>query len=362
LLVSILPWAAARAEWLTDVGGDTAALAKCNQGIRGKVVDYTHNHGHDNRIWSKSLFQKRDLYVYLPPGFDPNQCYPIILWLHGFGQDEQSFLTQVVPPLDRAIVKGILPPVIIAAPDGSLKGKPTFCSTGSFFLNSQAGEFEDFLVYDVWDFVVSRYPIRPERQAHVLAGVSMGGFAAFNQGIKHRECFGVVLGIFPPLNMRWVDTHGKYFTNFDPTVWGWRCKVEHGHEVVARFLGGLVKIRLRQVIDPLFGHGPDAIQAVSRENPIEMIDPYHLREGELEMFVAYSGKDEFNIDAQVESFLYLARCRGLTVKVAYDPNGRHSYGTAQRLFPDILKWLAPLLAPYSPSLTLDCPDGACSPP
>src|SRR5262249_62399560 len=56
-----------------------------------KIVDHTANHGKDNRIWSRSLYQRRDLYVYLPPGYDPSQRYPLILWLHGFTQDEQSF-------------------------------------------------------------------------------------------------------------------------------------------------------------------------------------------------------------------------------------------------------------------------------
>jgi S-formylglutathione hydrolase FrmB len=361
LLISLLPLSTAAAGWFKEeVQGDT--LAKYNSTIFGRVIDYTHNHGRDNRIWSKALYEKRDLYVYLPPGFDRSQCYPIILWLHGFATDEQSFLTQVVPLMDQAMVQGKLPPAIIAAPDGSFTGEGGFCSTGSFFLNSQAGAFEDYLIYDVWDFVVSRYPVRPERQAHVLAGVSMGGFAAFNQGIKHRESFGVVLGVFPPLNLRWVNSKGRYFANFDPKDWGWRTKVDHGHEVVARFYGGLITIRLRKVLDPLFGSGPQALWSVSRENPIEMIDRYHLREGELSMFVAYGGKDEFNLDAQVESFLYLARCRGLTVGVAYDPKGRHNYATAARLFPEILNWLGPLLAPYSPPLELEYPAGASPAP
>ena len=42
---------------------------------------------------------------------------------------------------------------------------------------------------------------------------------------------------------------------------------------------------------------------MSRDNPIEMLDTHDLKEGELDMLVAYGRKDEFNIDAQVESFL-----------------------------------------------------------
>src|SRR5262249_16378043 len=96
--------------------------------------------------------------------------------------------------------------------------------------------------------------------------------------------------------------------------------------------------------------GQETIPELSRLNPIELIDATCLKEGELNMFIAYAGRDQFNIDAQVESFLYLARERGLTVGVAYDPNGKHDTATGRRLFPEAIEWLAPLLLPYAPPL------------
>jgi S-formylglutathione hydrolase FrmB len=314
------------------------------------VVDRTHNHGVDRRLWSPALCQKRDLYIYLPPGFDPGQFYPGILFLHGFMEDEHAFLQYVVEDLDRSIATGRLPPVIVAAPDGSLNGTASYFSAGSFFINSKAGRFEDYIIQDVWGFLTSRFPIRPEREAHVLAGDSMGGFGAYNLAMKYPDLFKVVVGIFPPLNLRWVDCHGRYMANFDPCCWGWRTEVDRGHEVIGRFYAGLITIRLKKVVDPLFGRGPEAIEAVSRENPIEMIDRLGLQDGVLEMFVGYGGRDEFNLDAQVESFLYRAKQRGLGVSVAYDPQGRHNPSTAKKLFPAMVDWLAPRLVPYSPPL------------
>jgi hypothetical protein len=64
------------------------------------------------------------------------------------------------------------------------------------------------------------------------------------------------------------------------------------------------------------------------------------------MYIAYGGKDEFNIDAQVESFLYRCKQRGLTVAVGYDPKGHHDIPTAVRLMPDLFDWLGAQLAPY----------------
>ena len=52
--------------------------------------------------------------------------------------------------------------------------------------DSEAGRFEDYLMTDVWDFLHERFPIRPDRESHVIAGVSMGGGCAFNKAFKYR--------------------------------------------------------------------------------------------------------------------------------------------------------------------------------
>lgn len=327
---------------------DNPRLWQLNRRLCGQVVDHTSNHGQDRRMWSPALGQRRDLYVYLPPGFTPAQSYPLLLYLHGFGQDEQSFLEEIVPVLDRAVATGRLPPLIAAAPDGSIVGEPCRCAGGSFFINARPGRFADFIVQDVWAFLCEHYPIRAERQAHVLLGISMGGFGAYNLGMQHRDCFGVVAGICPPLNLRWVGKDGRYQAKFDPANWGWRTEIGHGREVLGRFFGGAVKVRLRDLLKPVFGLEPEAIHHVSRENPIELLDRLHLAPGELALFVAYNGQDEYNLDAQVESFLYLARSRGLPIAVVYDPQGRHRMPDMVRHLPALFDWLAPQLAPYAP--------------
>src|SRR5579875_2402984 len=322
-------------------------LERVNYQLHGCVLDFTHNHGRDHRIWSPILQQKRDLYVYLPPGFDPCKPYPLGLWLHGAAQDEFTFLHDAVTLLDQAIVAGQLPPLILAAPDGSIRGVDCLLSPSSFFLNSEAGRFEDYLMIDVWDFVTRRFPIRPERDAHAILGISLGGAAAFNKAIKYPDRFRHVVGLFPPLNLRWQDCHGHYRAPFDPCCWGWRTDFVHRRTVLARFYG--IPIHLRKILNPLYSRrNPETLPAIIRNNPIEMLDLYDVQPGQFEMFVAYSGKDQFNIAAQVESFLFVARQRGLEVNVAYDPQGRHNRRTAERLLPDIIDWLAPRLAPYAP--------------
>src|SRR5262249_28000312 len=157
----------------------------------------------------------------------------------------------------------------------------------------------------------------------------------FNKAFKYPDRFKVAIGIFPPLNTRWVDCKGRYMANFDPCCWGWRTNFDRRLEVIARFYG-VFTIRLGQYLGPLYGHGqPDTLAKVSAENPIEMLETYEVRNGQFDLYIGYGGKDQFNIDAQVESFLYVARERGLCIRVNYDPKGKHDAPTALKMIPDV---------------------------
>lgn len=321
-------------------------LQALNQCLHGQLIDYTDNYGQHRRIWSPAVNQWRDLIVYLPPNFDPRCRYPLMIWLHGIASDEHQFVERGIPLLDAAMACGQLPPLIIAVPDGALHGRSNILETHTAFLNTRLGCFEDYLMVDVWNFLHANFPIRPERQAHVLAGISLGGGAAYHHAIKYRDRVGSVVGIYPPLNSRWLDCTGHYFGDFDPCCWGWRTSVRPGCAAVGRF--GIVRIPIRRFAYPMYGRGPEAILQMSLNNPLEMLDYYHVRPGELEMFVAYGANDEFNLDAQIESFVYHAHQRGLPITVLRDPCGAHNAETARKFVDPIVRWLAPRLEPFRP--------------
>jgi len=119
-------------------GKDEFDIIRLGRQLKGRIVDHTQNHGQDNRIWSKALYQWRDLYIYLPPGYTRNERYPIMIFLHPFAMDERAFLS-VVEYLDEQIACGKLPPMIVAAPDGSIDGEGCLLRPGSFFHQLQRG-------------------------------------------------------------------------------------------------------------------------------------------------------------------------------------------------------------------------------
>ena len=159
---------------------------------------------------------------------------------------------------------------------------------------------------------MSNYPIRPEPEAHVLLGVSMGGGAAFAKAMKYRDKFGVAVAFSPPLNLRWISCRGATSTTSTRAAGAAATTSRRGREVVGRLLRRAVKIRLRHVRLPAVRQRQpdDGGSVVAPENPIELLDRSTSSRAFAEFYVAYGGKDQFNIDAQVESFLYRAKQKG----------------------------------------------------
>jgi enterochelin esterase-like enzyme len=128
----------------------------------------------------------RDVHVYLPPGHDPARRTPALLGLVGFaGTGAMMFNVDPLGEdlrrrLDRLILTGRCPPVIVAAPD---------CFTrvgGNQYINSTAtGRYEDFLLQEVMPEVERRHAVR----GWGVFGKSSGGYGAMILGMRHPERF-----------------------------------------------------------------------------------------------------------------------------------------------------------------------------
>jgi S-formylglutathione hydrolase FrmB len=319
-------------------------LDEVNAQLHGRLVDFTNNHGCDRRIWSAALGEKRDMYVYVPPGYDGTKRYPILIWFHGFSQDEKDFL-KLAPAFDKAVAEGKLPPMILAVPDGTFKGFATMTNSGSFFLNGKRGQFEDFLICDVWPFLTANFAVRPEKEAHILAGASMGGYSAVNLAIKHRDIFQIAVGIMPLLDLRYQDCHGNHWAPFDPNCLG---RIENFRPwASAGRLFLVINIRQGKAMRPIFGNKHEVEERLPSENPADMLEIYGVQPGELKLFIAYGLRDQFNGAAENQSFMYFAGLRGITAHVE-TADGRHNKRTAVKFFEPFCEWLTPLLQPYVP--------------
>jgi hypothetical protein len=327
---------------------DLINLDRLNRKLCGRVIDHTWNHGHDRRLYSPILQMGRDLYVYLPPGYDPSVAYPLIVYFHGADIDEHAFLDpKDLLWLDGMMARGEIPRAVVACPDGTYEGRNRIVGTHSLYVNGLGGRFEDHIIREVLPYLMDAYSIRPERHAHALLGISAGGFGAMGMALKHRDVFGVVATLGGPLNLLYYNAQGRYGDDFDPATYRERVDYEPG-EVIARFYFGLLRRRVKTFLGPVYGNGPGVIAELRRDNPSDLLNSTDLRPGELTMYVAYPGRDNYNFDAQDLSFAWLAGLRGVAVTLVRNPEGCHNLPYFEEAERPAYEWLGRQLLPPVP--------------
>jgi S-formylglutathione hydrolase FrmB len=343
----VLVWLAmpfpAQAQLLNHVN-----LDRVNSHLAGHVVDHTNNHGMDRRIFSPILDEPRDLYVYLPPGYDPGHAYPLVLFFHMATVDEHYFLgSKLLNIVDSMILSGEFPAAIVASPDGTYGGRNQFNAKHSLYINGCGGRYEDHILQELIPFLMAKYSIRPEREAHALLGASAGGYGAMSMAIEHRDFFGAVATLAAPLNLRYSNESGKYFEDFDPLTYRWKTRYDP-NEVIGISAFRLVRLRARRFMAPVFGEGDAVAARIAQTNPADKLFTTDLQPGQLDIYINYGTRDNFNFDAQGKSFAWLAAGKGITVTMVCDSGANHSLRHLRANFPPTLIWLGHHILPPDP--------------
>lgn len=318
--------------------GKCSRLEKVNRGLAGVIVDHTNNHGMDRAIHSSILGECRDLYVYLPPGFDPARTYPVLLWLHGACSNERAFLSAGrIEYLDRLIREGCCPPIVVASPDGTIPRCGLAPAYHTFFLNGDGGAFRDHLLFEVMPFLAERYSVSLDCGCNAILGASAGGLGSMSIGLEHPEVFGFVMSLSAPLNLRYWNCQERYFANFDPQTFRWNDHYRP-NLTIGKFGFGLIRLKAKGFARPVFGRGQQVVSRIREVNPSEIIARQAPTAPRL--FVHYAGRDNFNFDAQSESFIWLAEQAGVLPTVVVSPRARHSDEYFDEAVQDAYDWLA----------------------
>lgn len=135
----------------------------------------------------------RELYVYLPPGYDGKRRFPIVMLLAGYGSTNHSIVSwnpwkpNTVELFDRLVVNGQSAPALLVLPDCVNRW------AGSQFLDSAAsGRYQTYLADEVIEFVDREFATIPKREARAVAGRSSGGFGALRLGMDRPETVSVI--------------------------------------------------------------------------------------------------------------------------------------------------------------------------
>jgi len=142
-----------------------------------------------NVINSRILKQSIHYCVQLPPDYDTNDAkqrlYPVLYFLHGLGQNEQTLFStggwSLIEDLRR---QHKISDFLIVAPEGGR----------SFYINSADNSlrYGDFFLQEFIPHIESRYRVRPGRQGRAITGVSMGGYGAMRFAFAHPALFSAV--------------------------------------------------------------------------------------------------------------------------------------------------------------------------
>ena len=141
-------------------------------------------------IKSKILKKPVHYCVYVPSGHDaavkenPARRYPILYFLHGLGDNEQTlFNSGGWTLLDDLRKQGKMGDFLIVAPEGGR----------SFYVDSADGNvrYSDFFLQEFMPFIEAKYRIRG-RADRAISGISMGGYGALRFAFAYPEKFSAV--------------------------------------------------------------------------------------------------------------------------------------------------------------------------
>lgn len=136
--------------------------------------------------------------VYLPPSYytHTRRRYPVLYFLHGFAADERALVKgayqnmNIRISMDSLIRTGDIGEMIVVMPNA----RNAF--DGSFYTNSPVtGNWEQFIVRDLVNYVDRKYRTLRTRTARGLGGHSMGGYGALRVGMRHPETFAAVYAL-----------------------------------------------------------------------------------------------------------------------------------------------------------------------
>ncbi len=123
---------------------------------------------------------------------DKTRQYPVLYYLHGLGDNEQSLLNfggwDVISELRR---QGKIGDFIVLAPSAG----------HTFYINSADGKmrYEDFFLKEFMPQMEKKYRAEGTRATRGITGVSMGGYGALRLAFKYPDEFAAVSAQMPAL-------------------------------------------------------------------------------------------------------------------------------------------------------------------
>ena len=162
-----------------------------------ELGDVPHGVIHRHFYSSAIVGDRRDFYVYTPPGYDPTarRRYPVLYLLHGFSDDASGWTAvgRAHVILDNLIAQNKAKPMLVVmplgygAPEILARGIPSFDDASLRARNYE--RFRDALLSEVLPQVEKDYRVETGRNSRAIAGLSMGGTESLFTGLNAIDRF-----------------------------------------------------------------------------------------------------------------------------------------------------------------------------
>lgn len=176
---------------------NSAVLVPGQPALPWEQTDVPHGTVHHHFYESKIASDKRDFFVYTPPGYEAKKKYPLLVLLHGFSDYADGWTTVGKANLifDNLLAKGEIKPLVVVMPLGygvSIDTLRTGIPRDMNIWRSNASKFGEALLSEVLPLAEKSYGIEKNREKRAITGLSMGGAEALLVGLNHLDQFAYV--------------------------------------------------------------------------------------------------------------------------------------------------------------------------
>ena len=137
----------------------------------------------DFTIDSKILGRQMKCSIYMPEGYDGQTTLPVLYMLHGYGDDQNSWLEKgnLAALTSSAITNGEVGKMVVVTPDAM----QTFYCNG--FQDGMA--YEDYFFNELIPTIEGMLNVGKDKSMRAIGGLSMGGYGTLYYAVQHRDMF-----------------------------------------------------------------------------------------------------------------------------------------------------------------------------
>ncbi|HPR30581.1 MAG TPA: alpha/beta hydrolase-fold protein [Prolixibacteraceae bacterium] len=164
--------------------------------------DIPHGHVRSIYYWSAINGLERHINVYVPAGYEekPDQRYPVLYLVHGWGEDENGWSNQghMANIMDGLIAAGKAVPMIVVMPSGDIKTNSD--------VRKASGDVSEIYIKDLIPYIDKNFRTKTDKQNRAMAGLSRGGFQTCITVFNNMDQFA------------WMGTFSGFFVRGDDVV------------------------------------------------------------------------------------------------------------------------------------------------